>query len=185
MCYTFCMPDGGFLGGPSAEQMPKVVEVPQTNVEGDDYAAAEREARQEMAAEKKSEAFLEPAPTTVVAPQAGQATQAPAQEAVKDEVTIEVEKILEYGLGDYIPDMPEEARERFLKKGGEVAAQLSVMVRTLNVQVSLVVGLIKEWLLTIPGVNRYYIEQEAKIKTDQIVELANVHRNEQAGVPPA
>lgn len=179
------MPDGGFLGGPSAEQMPKVVEVPQTNVEADDYASAEREARQEMAAEKKNEAFLEPAPTTAVAPQASQQADAPVvQDVVKDEVTIEVEKILEYGLGDYIPDMPDEARERFLKKGGEVAAQLSVMVRTLNVQVSLVVGLIKEWLLTIPGVNRYYIEQEAKIKTDQIVELANVHRNERAGVPP-
>lgn len=179
------MPDGGFLGGPSAEEVPKVVEVPQTAVESDDYVAAERQARQEMVAEKKTEAFLEPAPTTVVAPQAGQPTDAPVvQDVVKDDVTIEVEKILEYGLGDYIPDMPEEARERFLKKGGEVAAQLSVMVRTLNVQVSLVVGLIKEWLLTIPGVNRYYIEQEAKIKTDQIVELANVHRNEQAGVPP-
>lgn len=183
------MSDGGFLGASSVEQPPKVVEVPQTNGEGDAYEAAEREARQEQATEQQKDTFLEQAgeaaPTTTVVAGAGQQAAAQIVEEVpKDEVTIEVEKILEYGLGDYIPDMPEEARERFLKKGGEVASQLSTMVRTLNVQVNLVVTLIKEWLLTIPGVNRYYIEQEAKIKTDQIVDLVNVRRDEKAGVLP-
>ncbi len=183
------MSDGGFLGGASVEKVPKVVEVPQTNGEVDEYARAEREAQQEKIVEQQKDTFLEQAgeaaPTTTVVAGAGQ--QAAAQvveETPKDEITIEVEKILEYGLGDYIPDMPEEARERFLKKGGEVASQLSTMVRTLNVQVALVVTLIKEWLLTIPGVNRYYIEQEAKIKTDHIVDLVNAHRDEKAGVLP-
>ncbi|MCK9361609.1 hypothetical protein M0Q28_05325 [Patescibacteria group bacterium] len=182
------MSDGGFLGGSSAEQMPKVVEVPETNAEVSG-TEAESGARKQMESEQQKNAFLEqaqePAPTTTVVPGANQQAAAQiAEETPKDEITVEVEKILEYGLGDYIPDMPEEARQRFLKKGGEVAAQLSTMVHTLNVQVTLVVTLIKEWLLTIPGVNRYYIEQESKIKTDQIVELANVRRNEQAGVIP-
>jgi hypothetical protein len=101
----------------------------------------------------------------------------------KDEITLEVERILEEGLGDYVPDMPEEARQRFLKKGGEVAAQLSIAVRTLNVQVAIVVELIKEWLMTIPGVNRYFIEQESKIKTDLLVQLANAKREEKYGAP--
>ncbi|MCC6563413.1 hypothetical protein IT087_00805 [Candidatus Uhrbacteria bacterium] len=182
------MSDGGFLGGPAAVEQPKAVEVAQTNVEMSGSEAESQERRQ-IEVEQQKNAFLEqaqePAPTTTVVPGSNQHAAAQITEEVpKDEITVEVEKILEYGLGDYIPDMPEEARQRFLKKGGEVAAQLSTMVHTLNVQVTLVVTLIKEWLLTIPGVNRYYIEQESKIKTDQIVELANVRRNEQAGVIP-
>jgi hypothetical protein len=31
--------------------------------------------------------------------------------------------------------------------------------------------LIREWLLIIPGVNKYFLEQEAKIKTDKIQQL--------------
>ena len=186
------MPDAGFLGAPSAEQMPKSVEVPETAVEAaDDVAVAEREALKEMTAESQQEGFLEQAieaeeaPTTTINPAApiGQAPTVAAEPVTKDEITLEVERILEEGLGDYVPDMPEEARQRFLKKGGEVAAQLSIAVRTLNVQVAIVVELIKEWLMTIPGVNRYFIEQESKIKTDLLVQLANAKREEKYGAP--
>jgi len=33
--------------------------------------------------------------------------------------------------------------------------------------------LIKKWLLLIPGVNKYFLEQEAKIKADEIVKMKN------------
>jgi hypothetical protein len=169
------MPDAGFLGGGSAEQ-PKVIEAPPTP-EVDQYEQEERVAEQQMEQQEQTEEFLEEAPTSSVPTTATAEPIAPAAVIEKDEITLEVEKILEAGLGDYVPDMPEEARQRFLKKGGEVAAQISVMVRTLNVQVSLVLKLLKEWLLTIPGVNKYFIEQEAKIKADRIMELANQHRS--------
>ena len=171
------MPDAGFLGAASAEQVPNIVEAPSQTPEQDEYNQAEQAAEQQMEQADHKEAFLEDAPTTVVTAGQGDVQGQPiAQVAEKDEVTIEVEKILEAGLGEYVPDMPEEARQRFLKKGGEVAAQLSVMVRTLNIHVSLVVKLLKEWLLTIPGVNKYFIEQEAKIKADQIIDLADQYR---------
>jgi hypothetical protein len=172
------MPDAGFLGAASAEQPPNPVEAPAQTPEQDEYNQAERLAEQQMEQADKKEAFLEEAPVTVVTPgQPATAGQPVVEATQKDEVTVEVEKILEAGLGDYVPDMPEEARQRFLKKGGEVAAQLSVMVRTLNIHVSLVVKLLKEWLLTIPGVNKYFIEQEAKIKADQIIDLADQYRS--------
>ncbi|HVM90466.1 MAG TPA: hypothetical protein VMU11_01035 [Verrucomicrobiae bacterium] len=169
------MPDAGFLGGGSAERQPNPVEVAPTP-EVDQYEQEERAAEQQMEQQEHKEEFLEEAPTSALPATATAEPEAPAA-AGKDEITIEVEKILEAGLGDYVPDMPEEARQKFLKKGGEVAAQLSVMVRTLNIQVSLVLKLLKEWLLTIPGVNKYFIEQEAKIKADRIIELANQHRS--------
>lgn len=181
------MSDTGFLGGATAPEQPKPVEVPQNVPEVDTYTAEERQAAQEMAAEQQKDTFLEKASeaaptTTVPVAQQGTDTKATveAPPVVKDEVTKEVEKILEEGLGDYVPDMPEEARQRFLAKGGEVAGELSGMVRALNVTVKRVVDLIKDWLLTIPGVNRYFIEQEAKIKTDKIVDLVEAHKKEQA-----
>jgi len=171
------MPDAGFLGASSAEQVPNPVEVPQISPEQDEYNQAEQQAEQQMEQSEKQDEFLEDAPTSAVPATATAQPIAPAVEIQKDEVTIEVEKILEAGLGEYVPDMPEEARQRFLKKGGEVAAQLSVMVRTLNIHVSLVLKLLKEWLLTIPGVNKYFIEQEAKIKADKIIDLADQYRS--------
>lgn len=193
------MSNGGFLGAPQPEQMPQPAapetpqaETPQESAEVDEVALAEREALKEMEAaaqETEKDNFLETAqeaaPTSTVTP----ATQAaPAQEAAppveKDPVTQEVEKILEDGLGDYIPDMPDEAREKFIKKGGEVAGEVSGMVRSMNVKVKRVLDLIKDWLLTIPGVNRYFVEQEAKIKTDRIVDLVETHRQDRSGQIP-
>jgi hypothetical protein len=192
------MSNGGFLGAPQPEQMPQPAapetpetEAPQESAEVDEVALAEREALKEMEAaaqETEKDNFLETAqeaaPTSTVTP----ATQAaPAQEAApveKDPVTQEVEKILEDGLGEYIPDMPDEAREKFIKKGGEVAGEVSGMVRSMNVGVKRVLDLIKDWLLTIPGVNRYFVEQEAKIKTDRIVDLVETHRQDRSGQIP-
>ncbi len=194
------MSDGGFLGAPQPEQMPQPAapEVPETETsqespEVDEVALAEREALKEMevaAQETEKDNFLETAqeaaPTSTVAPvaQASVSTQEAAPPVEKDQITLEVEKILEDGLGDYVPDMPDEAREKFIKKGGEVAGQVSGMVHSMNVQVKRVVDLIKDWLLTIPGVNRYFVEQEAKIKTDRIVDLVETHRQERSSQIP-
>lgn len=194
------MSDGGFLGGSTPERVPEAPKpetpeatAPQESAEVDEVALAEREALKEMEAaaqETEKDNFLETAkeeaPTSTVTP--ASQTAAPAQEAAapveKDQITLEVEKILEDGLGDYVPDMPDEARERFIHKGGEVAGELSSMVRSLNVKVKRVVTLIREWLLTIPGVNRYFIEQEAKIKTDRIVNLVETYRRDRSSQIP-
>jgi hypothetical protein len=192
------MSDGGFLGAPQPEQMPQPAapEAPETetsqeSAEVDEVALAEREALKEMEAaaqETEKDNFLETAqeaaPTTTVTPPTQAASAQEAAPVEKDQVTQEVEKILEDGLGEYVPDMPDEAREKFIKKGGEVAGQVSGMVRSMNVGVKRVLDLIKDWLLTIPGVNRYFVEQEAKIKTDRIVDLVEAHRQERSSQIP-
>ncbi|MCE9586351.1 hypothetical protein K8R04_03475 [Candidatus Uhrbacteria bacterium] len=130
----------------------------------------------EQSAERKDEFLEKPAedaPTTTVAAGSTAVPVAEAAPAVPaDEVMIEVEKIMEDGLGDYVESMPEDARQRFLAKGRDVSTQIAVMVRELKVEIRRVVSLISDWLLTIPGVNRYFLEQEAKIKTDRIISLA-------------
>jgi hypothetical protein len=73
--------------------------------------------------------------------------------------------------------MSPEDRERFRAKGEEVAGEISVMVRDFKVEAKRVILLIRDWLLTIPGVNKFFLEQEAKIKTDRILELERERRD--------
>jgi hypothetical protein len=99
-------------------------------------------------------------------------------EVVKDEVYEEVEKIVEDGLGPFVETMEPNAKERFVKKGREITAIIAGMVRSMHVKTKDVFRLLKEWLLTIPGVNKFFLEQEVKIKTDRITELDRVRREE-------
>lgn len=115
----------------------------------------------------------------VVSDDPGETTPDPnaPKEYVKDEVTLEVEKILEDGLGDFVQTMPTDVKWRFLHKGQEIAIVLAGMVRDYKVKVKQVIHLIRDWLLTIPGVNKFFLEQEAKIKTDRILDLEKVRHD--------
>lgn len=104
--------------------------------------------------------------------------QEPFAEIIKDEVYTEVEKIVEDGLGPFVETMEPNAKERFLKKGREITAIIAGMVRSMHIKTKDVFRLLKEWLLTIPGVNKFFLEQEVKIKTDRIVELDRVRRED-------
>lgn len=99
--------------------------------------------------------------------------------AQKDEVVIEVEKILEEGLGDFYEGLPPDAKAAFRKKGEEVSSAVAEMVRKLKVNVKKVTELISKWLQTIPGVNKFFLEQETKIKTDKIIELVEARKEDQ------
>jgi hypothetical protein len=138
--------------------------------------AADERAYEALEALDNQDGFLEQvedAPTSSVTPAASATDDvAPAVVApAKDEVTLEMEKILEDGLGEYVSSMPEEARVRFLYKGQETAQRLALMVQGVKVQAKKVVDLIRDWLLTIPGVSKFFLEQEAKIKTDRVLQF--------------
>jgi hypothetical protein len=45
------------------------------------------------------------------------------------------------------------------------------MIQSGKVNIKKIRNLIIRWLRVIPGVNRYFLEQEAKIKTDRISEM--------------
>ena len=109
---------------------------------------------------------------------------APAPAPVpKDEVTVEVEKVLEEGLGTFFATLPESAKPKFKQKGEEAATELSGMVRSLKIQVKRALVLIRDWLLTIPGVNKFFLEQEAKIKVDRLIEIAEARKEDLAKRP--
>jgi len=83
----------------------------------------------------------------------------------------EIEKTLESGLEDIYMNMPEEKRLEFKKVGEETAGKINKLLEQTRVNAKKIVNLIKKWLLLIPGINKFFLEQEAKIKTDRIMKL--------------
>ncbi len=93
----------------------------------------------------------------------------------KDPVLVVIEQILSDGLGDLYHEMSPAAQEKFKVKGEETASKIQQMIASARVQARLILKLIRDWLRVIPGVNRFFLEQESKIKTDKI--LAYTEKN--------
>ena len=89
----------------------------------------------------------------------------------RDEITVRVEKILEEGLTDSFRRLSPVARQEFKMKGEQTAAQIRELLKAAHVKVKKIFRLILDWLRMLPGINRFFLEQEAKIKTDRIVAL--------------
>lgn len=147
---------------------------PEAPLTDEEYIEIERRAAEEEASHEKEAEFLETpeevAPTTRVSLSAVSPVHT-APVVTKDEATIEVERVLEDGLAEVYMNLPESAKPLFKKKGEEVAANLAQMVRRLHLEVKKALQLIRDWLLTIPKVSKFFLEQESKIKVDMLKDL--------------
>jgi hypothetical protein len=152
-------PGGDF---PKVEQPPRR---PESGQEAPEQAGGfEAPAPQERAGE------TQPAPAAVPSapPQAGP--------AAKDPIVGRVEDVLEEGLADTYKSMAPGLQRKFRAEGERVAGELAGIIRSLKLNVSRVLKLITGWLKIIPGVNRFFLDQEAKLKTDRIMALAEEER---------
>lgn len=174
--------DSGFLSSSEAPKVPEQASAPvapELVPQGSPVIAVEQQPFSE--AKLESEAVQVQAAPAVIAAPAAPAVQvvvaAPAEAVIAvppDKVSEDVQKILEDGLEEAIVTMPEEAKQRFLQKGREIGTIVADMVRQYKVEVKRVLHMLKDWLTTIPGINRFFLEKEAKIKTDRILELERV-----------
>jgi len=83
----------------------------------------------------------------------------------------EVEKVLAEGLEEIYAELAPDLKLIFKSEGEKAASEISVMLSDTKVKIKKIVELIRNWLSIIPGVNKYFLEQEAKIKTDDIMDL--------------
>jgi hypothetical protein len=175
------MPD--LLAAVKLESPPEsAVPAPElSNVEADEQAYEQRPEFKEHFLEETQEAPTTPVTTTAQAP----STKPHAAEVkrVVDDVALHVEQILEKDLGNLYATLPDSAKPIFKKKGEEVSHHIATMVRTFRVEASRVVRLIRDWLLTIPNVNTFFLEQEAKIKTDALLEYDAARREDRVKQP--
>lgn len=82
-----------------------------------------------------------------------------------------VEAILEGDLEDLYFSMNEQEQEKFKIKGEKTANEIVKLVESGKATFKKIFKLIFGWLKFIPGVNKYFLEQEAKIKSDRVLEI--------------
>ncbi|MBT4722699.1 hypothetical protein HN958_00855 [Candidatus Falkowbacteria bacterium] len=90
--------------------------------------------------------------------------------SVKSQDQVEIEKIMSEGLGDIYSELPSNRKAEFKEKGEVAANKIEKILNSTKVQFGKIVGLIKKWLSMLPGVNKFFLEQESKIKADRIVD---------------
>lgn len=95
---------------------------------------------------------------------------------VRDEIAVKVEHIMEEGLADAFMELSTIERQEFKIKGEQTALQIRELLKTATVKVKKIFQLIFAWLSILPGINRFFLEQEAKIKTDKIVSLKEQYK---------
>ena len=83
----------------------------------------------------------------------------------------QVESVLEQDLGTLYRDLSPEAKLQFKQDGERVAIQIAGLLERAKVKVAQIIKLIREWLVRLPGVSKYFVEQAAKIKADKIIHL--------------
>lgn len=137
-------------------------ELPPQPEKGPEAKGAAQPERAPVAAPEKVSETTPPVPVAIPAPVAT---------PVVDPVTASIETVLSDDLYEYFQAMTPEEQTKFKQKGEETVSRLSQLVSQTVIKAKEVLRLIAAWLRFIPHVNRYFLEQESKIKTDKILEL--------------
>ena len=84
----------------------------------------------------------------------------------------EIENVLSEGLEDIYLKMNPDKQLEFKRMGEQTARKINELIERGKAKVKKVIILIKKWLALIPGVNKFFLEQEAKIKADEIMKAS-------------
>lgn len=89
----------------------------------------------------------------------------------KSETLVKVEGIMQEGLEDIYLKMDPKTQNLFRQRGEEASQKIMALLSEMKIKVKKILTLIREWLLLIPNVNKFWLDQESKIKTDKIIGL--------------
>ncbi|MBI3115643.1 MAG: type IV secretory system conjugative DNA transfer family protein [Candidatus Kerfeldbacteria bacterium] len=120
----------------------------------------------------------QPAPAERPAPAPVPTPLSPVPPGAKSSLVLEIEHILAEDLQDVYVRLSPEDQERFRREGEEVATRIGRLIEQVKLKTKSILNLIRGWLKLIPGVNRFFLEQEAKIKADQVIALAQKKRGQ-------
>ncbi|MDD3285428.1 MAG: hypothetical protein PHG95_02235 [Patescibacteria group bacterium] len=82
-----------------------------------------------------------------------------------------IENIMSSGLDQVFLQMNPQEQKRFKEEGEKTANKISLLLDKAKVGVDKIISLIKRWLGLIPHTNKFFLEQEAKIKADNILKI--------------
>ncbi len=161
---------------PSAQEAPAEPEDIYAETESVQAPASERrpEAPVEAAPEApplvETEGALSPQPSAV-SPQPSAVSAPP-----KDPLLRDIEAAMQEDLEDLYRQLPPARQAVFRARGEQAARKIRALVAAAHAHVKKIFRLLFDWLRLIPGVNRFFLEQEAKIKTDKILAAAEEER---------
>jgi len=110
-------------------------------------------------------------PQTPVSASLGPVPMAVSNDNYHDPKLKAIESILEEDLEELFIRLPDASKRAFKVEGEITAKKINALMSETKVAVQRIVDLIRQWLSFLPGVNRFFIEQEAKIKTDKIIAI--------------
>lgn len=152
---------------PELERVSNILPRAETPATGAVEASVEKEAN---AVPQQNTQPVGSAPTAQPAAQRASSAQTstdPRAKMLKD-----VEGILSDGLGDVYKALPKDRQLIFRQKGEEIANKITDMIIYGKAKAKEVWKLVMEWLGSLPGINKYFLEQEMKIKTDRVMMFA-------------
>lgn len=109
-----------------------------------------------------------PSDGVVVIP-AQPATATPVSE--KSPLLHDIENILEENLVPLYKELSQKQKQQFKTEGERTARTIEILLKKAHVAVIEIIRLIRRWLRLIPGINIFFLEQEAKIKAERILAL--------------
>lgn len=133
----------------------------------------------QKAPEKKPAELSEPAPERQPA-----AAALPQTKVKKSETLERIEDIMEEDLEEVYTELSSEKKQEFRQKGEETAKEIEGMMYKVKIKSKKIFKLLFGWLRVIPHVNKYFLEQEAKLKTDEIMHLKE-DIEKRGGQPPS
>jgi len=154
----------------SPEQAP--VQGPEPQVE-QPVSPEKKETEAQVVSPEKIKKVAEPSKKTPAQPQP---QVAPDLVKEKSKTFKDIEDILSEGLDQAYQELPDDLKKEFREKGEETASKIEEIVSQAKIVVHKIVDLIKIWLSIIPGMNKFFLEQETKIKTERILGLAEKNK---------
>lgn len=85
----------------------------------------------------------------------------------------QIDAFLSENLSETFLAMSPDKQKIFKEEGEATAKKINVLLDATKVNVGKIVDLIKKWLRLIAGINRFFLDQEAKIKADKIIKMKN------------
>lgn len=96
---------------------------------------------------------------------------------IRDKITVEIEQIMQDGLAEAYQELSPIQQQEFKIKGEETARKIKSLLKATHIKVKAIFRLLLEWLKMLPGINRFFLEQEAKIKADKIIALKHINKD--------
>jgi len=155
----------------TTEQAPESEAVASLDVVSVESQATDTEKQMEAEVLEQEEHMVDEVEQPVVQPEPVMTPQVVQTQTIvpqKDTLEKEIDDVLAEDLKDLYVAMTPSQQKVFKAKGEETVSKIRQLIHSAKFNAKKVFFLIRDWLKLIPGVNRYFLEQEAKIKTDKI-----------------